>query len=356
MEDSETLEIYKFPQAKYIDALRWFSPLSAFSKFVVLALHDSDSDISTIEIKTLNLSNQSKPFLQLHSSWTSPSRVSSLRVSQTPHKPILSASTFDGSLHFLFAHPVEVSLDSEISVGEKGFHIGPISGIDLFGNNGVECVSVGEDGRVNLVSLGGDSKASYRQVFDSQGLVSYTAVKWASPTEFVTGGLGDSLQWWDLRKPGGVVSQFKGSWAHGNTSGIVHSIDIHPSRKHVCVAGGSSGAVFAWDLRRQQQQILLSGSGHGEAKPHSFSESEIWEVQYDCYTPSSDIGNTSSAQILPVMTCSEDGILAIVEKDVEPEQILAEPCAVNSFDINLQNPSDVICSLEWESVAYLSRQ
>ncbi|KAF6162448.1 hypothetical protein GIB67_017336 [Kingdonia uniflora] len=70
-------------------------------------------------------------------------------------------------LHFLFAHPVEVSFDSEISVGEKDFHIGPISEIDLFGNNGVECASVGEDGRVNLVSLDGDSKASYRQVFDS---------------------------------------------------------------------------------------------------------------------------------------------------------------------------------------------
>jgi nuclear pore complex protein Nup43 len=43
-------------------------------------------------------------------------------------------------------------------------------------------------------------------------LVSYTAVKWASPVEFATGGYGFGLHWWDQRKPGGPVSQFKGNW------------------------------------------------------------------------------------------------------------------------------------------------
>ncbi|GAA0173916.1 hypothetical protein LIER_27420 [Lithospermum erythrorhizon] len=42
------------------------------------------------------------------------------------------------------------------------------------------------------------------RVFDNKGLVSYTAVKWTSPVEFVTGGLGLELQWWDMRGPGGV--------------------------------------------------------------------------------------------------------------------------------------------------------
>lgn len=93
---------------------------------------------------------------------------------------------------------------------EKSLHDGPISCIDLQ-DGGVECVSVGEDGRVNLVSVS-ESRLSYRRVFDSNGLVSYTAAKWASPTEFATGGLGFSLQWWDQRKPGGAVSQFKGNW------------------------------------------------------------------------------------------------------------------------------------------------
>ncbi|OVA10299.1 WD40 repeat [Macleaya cordata] len=352
MEVAENLKIHRFPQSKYIDALRWVPSLSAFDRFLSLALHDPDSDSSSIEIHSLtNLSNN--PTLQLQSSWSSSSRVSSLRVTQNPAKTLIAASTFDGSLHFLITHPVKVSIESELSISDKNFHIGPISGIDLV-SSGSECVTVGEDGRVNLVNVG-DSRLNYKRVFDSQGLVSYTAAKWASPTEFATGGLGFSLQWWDQRKPGGAVSQFKGNWAHGSTSGIVHSIDIHPSRKHVCVAGGSSGTIFAWDLRWQQQPIFLSGIGTQEGAVHSPSESEVWEVQYDCYMQSPNISNTSSARVLPVMMCSEDGVLASVEQGEELTEVLAEPCAINSFDIDLQNPSDVICSLEWESIAFVSR-
>ncbi|KAL4586550.1 hypothetical protein LXL04_011186 [Taraxacum kok-saghyz] len=88
-------------------------------------------------------------------------------------------------------------------------YLGPISGLDLQ-ENGSACVSVGEDGRVNLISVG-DSGLEYRRVFDSKGLVSYTAARWASPTEFATGDLGSSLQWWDQRRPGGPISQFKGN-------------------------------------------------------------------------------------------------------------------------------------------------
>ncbi|CAL5374837.1 unnamed protein product [Camellia sinensis] len=100
--------------------------------------------------------------------------------------------------------------------------------------------------------------------------------------------------------------------AHETTSGIVHSIDIHPSRKHTCITGGSSGTVFAWDLRWQQQPVVLSGVA---------------------------AGNMSTSRVLPIMICSEDGILAVVEQGEEPIELLAEPCAINSFDIDRQNPS-----------------
>ncbi|KAJ4954103.1 hypothetical protein NE237_030935 [Protea cynaroides] len=348
--DEDNLQIHRIPQSKYVDSVRWLPPLSAFDKFAVLALHDSDSDASSIEIHALNRSDPTN--LQLQSSWVSPSRVSSFSVSQTPQKPLLAASTYGGSLHFLFADPVDASLESELSLADKSLHRGPISGIDLQGS-GFECVSVDEDGKVNLISIG-ESRLNYRRLFDSQGLVSYTTAKWASPTEFATGGLGFGIQWWDQRKPGGAASQLKGNWARGNTSGMVHSIDIHPSRKHVCLAGGSSGTVFAWDLRWPQQPIVLSGLLLGEtAVP--LSESEVWEVQYDSYMQSSEISNPSSAKILPVMMCSEDGFLAVIEQGEEPIQVLSEPCAINSFDINQQYPSDVICSLEWETIVILTR-
>ncbi|PIN06094.1 hypothetical protein CDL12_21360 [Handroanthus impetiginosus] len=230
--------------------------------------------------------------------------------------------------------------------------MGAVSAIDL-SENGSECVSVGEDGRINLVSLSG--KGGFRRVFDSKGLVSYSSVKWASPLEFVTGAFGFGLHWWDQRKAGGPAAVFKDHWTGGAASGIVHSIDIHPSRKHTCLAGGSSGTVFAWDTRWPKQPVILSGVGVGDSRANSLVESDIWEIQYDNYAHSSKIINSSSSKILPAMICSEDGILAVVEQGEEPVELLAEPCAINGLDIDKQNPSDVLCSLEWESIAILTR-
>lgn len=105
---------------------------------------------------------------------------------------------------------MDAEIESELLVPERELHEGPISGIDVI-ENGSDCVSVGEDGRVCVVSLA-ESGLRCRKIFDSKGLVGYTAAKWASPAEFATGGMGFSVQWWDQRKPGGAVSHFKGNW------------------------------------------------------------------------------------------------------------------------------------------------
>jgi nuclear pore complex protein Nup43 len=73
---------------------------------------------------------------------------------------------------------------------------------------------------------------------------------------------------------------------------------------------------LAWDLRWQQQLIILSGTGAGDgagdSAVQSISESEVWEVQYDRCIKS----NTSSTRILPAMICSEDGILGVIEQGI----------------------------------------
>ncbi|KAM7252684.1 hypothetical protein ACFE04_008193 [Oxalis oulophora] len=346
-------EILRAPQSTYVDIVRWLPPLSAFNKHAILALFDTETSTSSIQLHSY--SNNS---LTPQSEWTPPSRISTLKTSPRSHLAI--AATFSSELYLLKLFGYE---DNEISLAASinretttGFHTGCVSGVDL-SDGGGECVSVGEDGRVNLIKLVGDSSnLSYQRVFDGNGLVSFRCVKWASPTEFVTGGYGFGLQWWDVRKPGDMpVAQFKGNLGQGKASGMVHSIDIHPSRKHTCLAGGSSGTMFAWDLRWQHKPIILSGVSDSGTATHSISESDVWEVQYDSYTKPSNNSSISSSRILPAMICSEDGILAVVEQGEEPLELLAEPCAINSFDIDRHNPADVICSLDWESVVILSR-
>ncbi|CAL5328308.1 unnamed protein product [Camellia sinensis] len=87
--------------------------------------------------------------------------------SSPSRKPFIAASTFSGSLHVLLADSVDVLNESEVSVSGKTLHVGSISCIDVQ-ENGSECVSVGEDGRVNLVSVG-NSNLSHRRFFDSNG-------------------------------------------------------------------------------------------------------------------------------------------------------------------------------------------
>ncbi|XP_078439561.1 transducin/WD40 repeat-like superfamily protein [Wolffia australiana] len=346
--------IHRFPQSKAVDCVRWLPAISAFDRFVAAAVHDPDAGSSSLEVHALESIHQADestvPDLIPRDSWPSSSRISSLRSSAASAEPsTVAVSTFSGSVHFLFVDPVEGAVESELSA--RGLHGGVVSAVDLQ-VDGRDCVSVGEDGRVNLVSVG-EGGLERRGVHDARGLVSYTAVRWGSSVEFATGGLGFGVQWWDQRKPGGPVSNLKGDWIQGIPSGIVHSIDVHPSRKHICLAGGSSGVVFAWDLRWQQRPVLLSGADLGEPR-RSPCESDVWEIQYDS-TVQSGFGSAAPAKILPIMICSEDGVLAVLEQGQDPIELLAEPCAVNAFDIDRRNPSDVVCSLEWETIALLLR-
>lgn len=353
---TSTVEVARFPQGKYVDALRWLPPVAAFDRLVATALYDADSGASSVQVHTLTPADghfHCPLRLELQTTWTSPARISKLKVASFSQKAIIGAAS-SGYLCFLVADPLQVSLEEE-GCFELGASSPYISGMDLQPNSSdCECVCVGEDGKINLVRLA-EGHMNLKCVTDNRGLISYTAARWASPTEFVTAGLGFTLQWWDHRKPGAPVSQSPNKWIGGSSTGVIHSIDVHPSRKHVCVVGGSSGSVFAWDLRRQQEPIPLAGIGSSSRQISGFlSESEVWEVKYDHYTQSAGLDTTSS-KILPVMMCSEDGILAVLESGEAPLEVLAEPCAINTFDIDPENSSDVICGLEWETILFLKR-
>ena len=75
------------------------------------------------------------------STFSPPSRISSLKNSQTlTHKPLITTSTFSGSLH-LFTNAIKASLKSECSVPTKELHVGAVSCVNVK-DGGAECVTV----------------------------------------------------------------------------------------------------------------------------------------------------------------------------------------------------------------------
>lgn len=76
--------------------------------------------------------------------------------------------------------------------------------------------------------------------------------------------------------------------------------------------GASGGAVLAWDLRRQNELLTLAGRGLKGGSP--IAECEVWDVKLDPALQGG--GQGESAKIPPVLICSEDGILAIIEAGV----------------------------------------
>lgn len=87
------------------------------------------------------------------------------------------------------------------------------------------------------------------------------------------------------------------------------------ARHFFCKVGGSGGAVYAWDLRWQQEPIALAGPAASKSR-HPMGglivESEVWEAKYDALLQSAGHG-VESGKSPPVMVCSEDGILALLD-------------------------------------------
>eukprot|EP00250_Pteridium_aquilinum_P010533 c19456_g1_i1 orf=471-1592(+) len=348
------VELWRLPQGCYVDAVRWMPPATVWHQSLAIALWDPDMDTSTLELSSLSFDEGSS--LHVQASWSLPARISALRSSPLSQQALLASATFSGTISFIITKLLGPSSQFSEAIPapivSSPIHNGAVSGMDLQADTH-DCVSVGDDGKINLTKLG-ESQLRHTCLVDNHGLTSFTAVHWASPAEFVTAGLGFSLQWWDHRRPGGSV-QMSNKWTPGKGGGIIHSVDVHPSRKHVCVVGGSNGIVLAWDLRWQKEPLQLCGSSDlkGQFLGDSMVESDIWEVKFDPFSPPGS--NAMSSKIPPIMMCSEDGILGVVEAGEAPWEILAEPCAINTFDINSENSTDVICGLEFESLLYIKR-
>ncbi|EFJ37605.1 hypothetical protein SELMODRAFT_74209 [Selaginella moellendorffii] len=347
---------WRLPQGRAVDSVRWLpSSAAAWDRMLVSTLFDPETGKPSLELNALGSkdSTEGRPWLDLRGEWELPGRVSALATAALQGENFLAvAGSIEGSVTVVPVDAVQVTtselLDKEPLV-LSGLHEASVCAVDVLDDSG-DCLAVGEDGKISVVKIS-ESELLPKRVHDSHGHVSFSAAHWASSMEFVTAGVGAPLQWWDLRKPGGAVSQCRLKW-DGSSPGFVHSLDVHPSRKHLCVVGGSGGSIFAWDLRWQRDAVKLAGVS---ASKSAIVESEVWEVKYD---HASTISSSSdSGKVPPVMFCSEDGVLATIEGGKRNvTELLAEPCAINSFDVDCENGKDIVCGLEHESILFLKRR
>ncbi|KAH7414853.1 hypothetical protein KP509_14G014000 [Ceratopteris richardii] len=345
------VEVWRIPQGGYVDAVRWMPPATAWHQSIATALWDPDD--GTFKLQLSSFSFEEGPSIQEIASWELPERASVLKTLPfSSQQAIVASASFAGTMSFIITKLLGPDVVPPPPILSSPIHDRIITGIDLQSDTH-DCISVGEDGKINLTQLT-ESHLSHTCLIDNHGITSFMDVCWSSPAEFVTAGLGFSLQWWDHRRSGGPV-QVSNKWTHGRGGGFIHMIDVHPSRKHVCVVGGSNGVVLAWDLRWQKEPIQLCGISdlRGQPVTESMVESDVWEVKFDPFSLSGS--SSMSSKVPPVMICSEDGILGVLEAGEAPWEILAEPCAINTLDINPENFTDVICGLEFESLLYVKR-
>ncbi|KAG0605921.1 hypothetical protein M758_9G098300 [Ceratodon purpureus] len=340
------MEVHRIPQGQYVDAVRWLPMPST----VALSLCDADTGLSTLEISVLQDPDQEgqAPWMETHASWELNSRTTAMKTSSNQSNIAIALTSETGSLSVFLVDAMNPFLDSPPLVLERLHKFLP-SALDIQKDT-LQCVTVGSDGKINLVHAG-QSGLQGDCLHDNHGVLSYSAVCWASPTEFVSAGQGTGIQWWDSRRPGGAVAQSPAKWAGADGVGMIHAVDVHPSRKHLCVVGGSGGTVLAWDLRRQNELFTLAGKG-GKGGSSTIAEGEVWNVKLDPALQGG--GQGESGKIPPVLMCSEDGILAIIESGVATE-LAVEVCAINSFDVDLELGSEIVCALEHESVLYVKR-
>ncbi|XP_014677425.1 PREDICTED: nucleoporin Nup43-like isoform X2 [Priapulus caudatus] len=141
-----------------------------------------------------------------------------------------------------------------------------------------EVVTVGEDGRINLLDIG---QQAVVRCLDEADSCAINAVAYTRQNEIAATNSTGQLRTWDLRQPG------DGATRNLHMTGErlpLNCIDRHPTQPHVIATGGQHGMLYVWDLRQERSPTLLSA--------HS---SDIWEVKFHPTHPDN------------LFTCSEDG-------------------------------------------------
>ncbi|KZC10530.1 PREDICTED: nucleoporin Nup43 [Dufourea novaeangliae] len=107
-----------------------------------------------------------------------------------------------------------------------------------------DVVSVGEDGRINLLTA---AQKKPVRVIDEADSCSIYCVDFLRHNEILTGNLRGHMKVWDLRSNQDLPATtfMLSDQAKTEATSIAH----HPTQRHIVVAGGGDGSLTVWDLR-----------------------------------------------------------------------------------------------------------
>lgn len=217
-----------------------------------------------------------------------------------------------------------------------------------------DVATIGEDGRINLLSLHSERLV---RVIDEADTSSLRCTCFLKHNELLTGNLRGHMKIWDLRshedKP---ESTFMLSGDQIGATCVIH----HPTQRHLVLAGGEDGALTVWDLRHNtfpvtvltaHSQSVSELQFHPDRPEHLFTCSangEIWHWNTSSISRNSAIGSASDMSVIagiednpwlnPDVAKNRMEVYALMPAISQP---------INSFDLNRTR---LVCGCDNEAV------
>ncbi|XP_053698410.1 nucleoporin Nup43 [Sabethes cyaneus] len=168
-----------------------------------------------------------------------------------------------------------------------------------------DVASVGEDGRLNILSTVGQKVLRTVSNADSCTL---SCVAFLNPKEVLTGNRLGIIKCFDIRaesdKP---TASFAISCEEEKRSNSVTCLTYHPTQRHIILAGSEEGSITVWDLRHKQfpasylkahEQAITELAFHKTEPSRLYSASEggeLWQWNQNTLSSTAAAGGLLNA-------------------------------------------------------------
>ncbi|XP_060524404.1 nucleoporin Nup43 [Cylas formicarius] len=131
-----------------------------------------------------------------------------------------------------------------------------------------DIVTVGEDGRINLLTAQMENVVRTIENADSCSIQSVIFMK---HNEILTSNLRAQMKIWDLRVPDDKPSN---SFMLNGDQVIPTCLAFHPNQRHLVIAGDELGALSVWDLRHDTFPVNVFNAHEGSISEIQFNRDD----------------------------------------------------------------------------------